>query len=301
MDEPELEITVMQDRAKTAAYTRSSGQDGQCIFYDTAFTEQLQAEHELNDLFGDSIENRDFQVYLQPKVWLDSGKIGGAEALTRWHHPHRGTIYPSDFIPLFEQNGKICRLDIYVFEEVCKILSCWIREGRSLFPISVNLSRQHFNVPDFLQPFKQIADRYAVPVGLIELEMTESVFFDDRRIEIVKQHIDEMHRVGFRCSLDDFGMGYSSLGLLAEFNVDAIKLDRRFFLHVDHTRSKAVVKSVVSLAEQIGSDIVAEGIETEEQIAFLKSVGCRMVQGYYYSKPLPIEEFERKWNPGRDV
>ena len=181
------------------------------------------------------------------------------------------------------------------------MLALWIREGKMLFPISVNLSRQHFNIPEFLRPFKRIADRYAVPASLIELELTESVFFDDQRIELVKQHIDEMHRLGFRCSLDDFGMGYSSLGLLAEFNVDAIKLDRRFFLHVDHTRSKAVVKSVINLAEQIGSHVVAEGIETEEQIEFLKSVGCRMVQGYYYSKPLPMADFERKWNPKKEV
>lgn len=184
-----------------------------------------------------------------------------------------------------------------MFEEVCKILARWRREGKTLFPVSVNLSRLHFAVPGFLSAFKHIADRYALPSGLIELELTESIFFDDRSIEQAKQHIREMHRMGFRCSLDDFGIGYSSLSLLSEIDVDTVKLDRRFFQHVDHPKTKAVVKCIVNLAEQIDSHVVAEGIETREQLEFLKQTGCRMAQGYYYSKPLPVPEFERDWNP----
>lgn len=193
------------------------------MFYDAAFTQRLQKERDLNALFEGSLENGDFQVYLQPKVWVENGSLGGAEALVRWNHPRRGMIYPSDFIPLFEKNGKICRLDFYVFEEVCRAIHRWARNGMRLFPVSVNLSRQHFDDPEVLLKFKDIADRYEIPAGLLELELTESIFFDDQRIENVKHQIRKMHRLGFRCSLDDFGAGYSSLGLLMEFDVDAVQ------------------------------------------------------------------------------
>ena len=295
VDNPTLEITVIQDRAKTANKSRNANQDGVCIFYNANFTQQLQKEHTLNDLFEISLQNRYFEVYLQPKVWLKNGKAGGAEALIRWNHPQRGLIAPGEFIDLFERNGKICRLDFYVFEEVCKTISSWIQAGHFPLPVSVNLSRQHFKNPDCLIQLKQIADQYHVPTSLLELELTESIFFDDKGIEQVKNQIGEMHRLGFRCSLDDFGAGYSSLGLLMEFDVDAIKLDRRFFLHVDRPKTKDVVKSIVDLAQKIDAQVVAEGIETEEQLRFLQEVGCELVQGYIYSKPLPIHSFEQDW------
>lgn len=295
VDDPALEVTVIQDRAKTACRNRMADQDGECVFYDAAFTQRLQKERDLNALFEGSLENGDFQVYLQPKVWVENGSLGGAEALVRWNHPQRGMIYPSDFISLFEKNGKICRLDFYVFEEVCRAIHRWARNGMRLFPVSVNLSRQHFDDPEVLLKFKDIADRYEIPAGLLELELTESIFFDDQRIENVKHQIRKMHRLGFRCSLDDFGAGYSSLGLLMEFDVDAVKLDRRFFLDVSREKTQVVVRSIVELAEKLGADIVAEGIETPEQLAFLKTVGCRLVQGYIFSKPLPLPEFEERW------
>lgn len=236
-----------------------------------------------------------FRFTCSPRCGWKTGSLGGAEALVRWNHPRRGMIYPSDFIPLFEKNGKICRLDFYVFEEVCRAIHRWARNGMRLFPVSVNLSRQHFDDPEVLLKFKDIADRYEIPAGLLELELTESIFFDDQRIENVKHQIRKMHRLGFRCSLDDFGAGYSSLGLLMEFDVDAVKLDRRFFLDVSREKTQVVVRSIVELAEKLGADIVAEGIETPEQLAFLKTVGCRLVQGYIFSKPLPLPEFEERW------
>lgn len=299
-EEIELEITVMQDRAKTACRNRTPYEDELCIFYSSEFTRQLQMEHELSDLFDNSIKNKDFQVYLQPKICLPTEKIGGAEALIRWVHPQRGMIYPSDFIPLFEKNGKICKLDFYVFEEVCKTLNGWMNKGMELFPVSVNLSRQHFKRPECLLPFQKIAQQYGIPRNIIELELTESIFFDDQGIESVKKQIDSMHEMGFLCSLDDFGAGYSSLGLLMEFEVDVIKLDRRFFLNVAKDKTKDVVASVIALAKKIGADIVAEGIETSEQLEFLRSVHCDMVQGYIFSKPQPIPDFEQWMHGWRD-
>lgn len=292
VEDPALDVRIIQDRAKTACRSRTSLEDGQCIFYDAVYTQKMQREYELNALFEDSLKHGDFRVFLQPKVWVESGTVGGAEALVRWFHPQLGTISPSDFIPIFEQNGKICRLDLFVFEQVCKTLRRWMQEGRAVFPISVNLSRQHFKNPDTLHQFQQIAQQYQIPTSLLELELTESIFFDDQGIEHVKEQIDEMHRMGFQCSLDDFGAGYSSLGLLMEFDVDSVKLDRRFFLDVTRPKTKDVVASITQLSKKIGAHTVAEGIETPEQLEFLRSTKGDMVQGYIYSKPLDIPEFE---------
>ncbi len=183
-------------------------------------------------------------------------------------------------------------MGLFIFEETCKILSRWIERGEELFPISVNLSRRHFEREDALSAFEEIARKYQIPQGLIELELTESIFFSDRKIEQMKRRIEEMHQFGFLCSLDDFGSGYSSLGLLMEFNVDVIKLDRRFFTNVSADKIKDVVESIIKLSRKIGAQTVAEGIETREQLELLNSVGCDMVQGFFFSKPLPADEFE---------
>ena len=201
-------------------------------------------------------------------------------------------ISPGDFIPLFEKNGNICRLDCYVFEEVCRTIDRWRREGRKLFPVSVNLSRQHFKRNDFLNQFADVAAKYRIPEGLLELELTESIFFDDNSIAMVRESINRMHELGFKCSLDDFGSGFSSLGLLKEFDVDTIKLDRRFFLDMSKPKAEDVVECLIDLAGRLKVKTVAEGIETQEQIDFLKQIHCDMVQGFFYSPPLRAEEFE---------
>ena len=201
-------------------------------------------------------------------------------------------ILPGDFIPLFEKNGKICELDLYVFKEVCKLLKRWIHEGRKLLPVSVNLSRQHFRTAETLKRFYDIAKEYGIPQGIIEFELTESIFFDNKQIKIVQESIRKMHQYGFLCSLDDFGSGFSSLGLLKEFDVDTIKLDRSFFINTSGTKAKEVIRCLIELAQSLDVQTVAEGIEKPEQLDYLRAVGCDMVQGYIYSRPLPIPEFE---------
>lgn len=287
--EPELEIAIIQDRARTACQLR---EEARCVFYSAEFTQRMKREKELDALFDKAIVNRDFRVFLQPKVYAANGKVGGAEALIRWIDPERGMIYPSDFIPLFERNGKIVKLDFYVFEEVCKLLHDWNAEGRACIPVSVNLSRVHFKTPDFLSALSAMKEQYQIPDGLIEFELTESIFFDEQQIELVKNAIVQMHSYGFLCSLDDFGVGFSSLGLLKEFAVDAIKLDRKFFGDIANSKSQIIIESFVRLAEKLGIHVVAEGIETPEQLTFLREIGCEMIQGYIYAKPLPMAEFE---------
>ena len=293
VEQPSMDIMLIQDRAKTACRTQRYQSQQTVTYYDSAITRQLQKEHELSDLFRNSIQNHDFQVYLQPKVCPYSGRIMGAEALVRWQHPKRGMIYPSEFIPLFERNGNICCLDNYMFEEVCALIARWIKNKQPVIPISVNLSRQHFKNPDLLPHLSEIARKYLVPDGVIELELTESVFFDDGRIEIVKGNIKTMHQLGFLCSLDDFGTGYSSLGLLKEFDIDTIKLDRKFAQDITNPKSQHILACIMELTKNLNIKTVAEGIETQEQLDCLKGLHCDLIQGYLYSKPLPIPEFEQ--------
>lgn len=293
VDDPSLEITLIQDRARAACQSRRLKSETGCAFYRAELTRQMQMEQELDTLFEESLKRGDFHVYLQPKVNLEDEIMGGAEALVRWIHPVRGNISPADFIPILEKNGKICSLDLYVFEEICRLQQRYLREGRRMVPISVNLSRKHFKNLNFLQEFSEIAAEHQIRPGMVEFELTESTFLDEQQITVVKNGILKMHERGFLCSLDDFGSGYSSLGLLRAFNVDTIKLDKRFFEDMENEKSRNVIACLIDLADRLKVQTVAEGIETEEQLEYLKEFGCGMVQGYIYSRPLPIPEFEQ--------
>ncbi len=290
IDDPELEVRTMQDRARSACI-RAQGKDV-CAFFGPAMLEQARKEALLNSIFAASLDRRDFQVYLQPKVRLSDGALCGAEALVRWVHPEYGIIHPSDFIPLFERSGHICALDLYVFEEVCRLLRAYMDEGKTLVPVSVNLSRTHIKNLNFLREFAELKRTYRIPAGLIEFELTESVMLNVEQISLIRKVIGEMHRDGFLCSLDDFGFGYSSLALLKEFEIDVIKLDKSFFDDMFRPKAKSVILGFIEIAHQLEIKVVAEGIETEDQLDCLRGLNCDAVQGYVFSKPLPVDEFE---------
>ena len=293
ISDPSQKIATILDHTRLAYSKAVEKETLSCIFYEKSFTEKLLKEQELNFLFEDSLRNLDFKLFLQPKIRLDDGTVGGAEALVRWMHPKKGLIFPSDFIPLFESNGKICQLDLYMFERVCNLMAQWQRDGRELFVVSVNLSRQHyFHQPDFLDKFYEIACKYNVPTNKLEFELTESIFFDIHQFAQVKESIQKMHQLGFLCSLDDFGAGYSSLGLLKEFDIDTIKFDRQFFLDISTKKSKDIINSLMDLSSKLGIHTVAEGIETQDQVMYLDKAKCDMIQGYYFSKPLSVPDFE---------
>lgn len=289
-DGTETDTAVILEHARIAAQYAVA--PDQCTFYSAELIDELKKEQELNALLDPSLKNGDFQVYLQPKIRLTDDRLCGAEALVRWVHPQRGMIYPSDFIPVFEKSDAICRLDLYVFEKVCALLQQWQAEGKPLLPISVNLSRMHFRNVDFLRQFAAIKQQYGVPDGLLELELTESIFFNEQQRELTKEIICQMHSFGFRSSLDDFGVGFSSLVLLQEFNVDTIKLDRAFFDDLEQEKAQKIISHLIALSKDLGIGVVAEGIETERQLAILRTLHCDMVQGYIFSKPLSIAEFE---------
>ena len=195
-----------------------------------------------------ALERGEFVAYFQPKQRLADGSIGGAEALVRWIDPARGLVPPDDFVPYFERNGFIINVDLCVFEQVCALLASWIEQGRQPVPISVNMSRAHLREQDFLTPYEQIRARYGVPASLIEFELTETLVFGDP--ETFMGVIDLLHARGYRCSLDDFGSGYSSLNVLKDVDIDTMKLDRAFFSAGDDAgqREWDVVESVVDLA-----------------------------------------------------
>ena len=289
------DLTTVLERVRAACEAQRKTGKGGCSFFTHRLRRQMEMEKEINALFELSIENGDFKVYLQPKVRLKDGKLGGAEALVRWMHPQRGLIPPGEFIPLLERSGRICKLDFYVFEQVCIMLNRWIKEGRELVCISVNLSRQHFTNPAFLDAYFDLMQKYEIPSGLIEFELTESIFLDDSQLTVVEKGIDRMHSEGNTCSIDDFGSGYSSMSLLKNIVADTIKLDRAFFTDADNPKADRIIKSMVTLGHNLELTIVAEGIEDKEQMLMLRELNCDMIQGYVFSPPLPIPAFEDWW------
>lgn len=290
----ETEITTIQDRARLLLKRKSNIKEGVCVFFDSEVERQIEKERELERLFESAIAAEEFQVYIQPQVNLKKRKITGAEALVRWQRPDVGIIPPNEFIPILESNGKIRILDQYVFEKVCKWLKKRKTEGKVLIPIAVNLSRMHFICGNFVDKFAAIADKYEVDKKLIEFELTETIFLNETDVGKVKEGIQSMHKYGFRCALDDFGTGFSSLIFLKEFEIDVLKMDRSFFTDLKSQAALDLIGSIAELAKKLDIASVAEGIETEEQIKLLKNLKCEVVQGYYFSKPLPIEQFE-KW------
>lgn len=284
------DLITIQDYANTARKSFNKSHQSDFSFYSDIERKRLISEKEISNLMEKALEDKDFFICLQPKIDIKSGKISGAESLVRWRNSEKGIIYPSDFIPLFEKSGFICKLDLYILEETCKLISKWIKEGKEVLRISVNVSRQYLNDKSFLEKYELICNKYDVPTYLIDLELTESIFLENPEAIDV---INDIHSKGFKCSIDDFGFGYSSLGILKDFKVDIIKLDRSFFVSRNNIdRGKVVIESIIELGKRLGMKVIAEGIEELEQVEFLKSIGCDYVQGYVFSKPLLISEFE---------
>lgn len=240
-----------------------------------------------------ALKNKEFQVYLQPKYSTSEEKLAAAEALVRWLHPEDGLIPPGKFIPIFEKNGFILELDDYMISEVARLQAKWKAEGKQLFPISVNVSRAHFTRDDLAEHIRDLIAQYDVPFDCIELELTESAFFDDK--EVLLGTLIKLKEYGFLISMDDFGAGYSSLNSLKELPLDVVKLDAEFFRGQDNFgKGKLIVEETINLAKRLDMRIVAEGIETREQVDFLAEQKCDLIQGYYFAKPLPVNEFEAR-------
>ena len=241
----------------------------------------------------DSLKNDEFLVYYQPKFNLYSNKVCGSEALVRWLHDGR-LISPGNFIPIFEDNGFIVDVDLYVYEQVCKKLRELIDAGYKVYPVSVNFSRAHLKNNSIIKRLDEVIQKYDIDPRLIHIEITESaVAIGD---SFAPTLLNEIHKLGLKLSMDDFGSGLSSLNSLRRLPFDILKLDKDFFQHdVITQRERIVISNIINLARELDMEIVAEGIETEEQAQFLRNIDCPVVQGFLFSKPIPCDEFVEKY------
>ncbi len=260
-------------------------------FYTAEMGKELEYEHKIINEMNQALEEEQFEIYLQPKYNLKTNKPEGAEALVRWNHPEEGMISPGLFIPIFERNGFIERLDYYVWEKVCALLHKWISEGMTPYPISVNLSRINIYNPRLVELICGLTAKYGIPNDLLQLELTESAYTDNQ--VMIQETLERLHDRGFTVLMDDFGSGYSSLNILKDLDVDILKIDMGFMTGGRRPgRGESIIASVVRMAKWLNIPVIAEGVEKEEQVKFLREIGCEYVQGFYFARPMPEKAYE---------
>lgn len=290
----ENNILAIIDRANIASKQIKHLHTSRFEYYDQSMYDKINREKMIENSMNTALANHEFIIYLQPKIELSSRKIVGAEALVRWIHPTQGLIAPGEFIPLFEENGFVVDLDYYVLEHVCQILTRWKQAGRELFTISVNLSRRHLQNLDTVETLCGIVSKHQVDPKYIEIELTESAF-DNCDIKDISALFDELHSYGFTVSVDDFGAGYSSLSLLKDLPIDVLKIDKSFFGEADDDKIEKMwmlLESVISLSRKLNIKTVSEGVETQQQVHLLLQLGCDLVQGFYFARPMPADRLE---------
>lgn len=287
-----MDVSEMYDRAYLAAKSCKGKFVQNIAYYDESMIEDMRQEQFVINAVNKAIEEEQFVVYLQPKINLITGKPYGAEALVRWMHPKRGMIAPAEFIPVYERNGIIGRLDQYMWRKVCALLRKWIDEGKEPDPISVNVSRVNIYNPHLVEILNKIIIEYRIPPQLLNLEITESAFMEDQ--SLVMRTVKRLHDLGFKIMMDDFGSGYSSLNVLKDMDVDYLKIDMKFLQEEKAFNGKGekVLTSVVRMAKWLQLPSIVEGVETEEQVDFLKCIGCEYAQGFYYAKPMSVVDYE---------
>lgn len=267
-------------------------------YFDDKLIEDQRWSETVTEMQQRALDNEEFIVYYQPKYDPRSNELRGAEALIRWQSPEHGFITPYRFIPIFEKNGFITEIDHYMLEHVARDQRRWLDQGYKCVPVSVNVSRAHFIESDLAEQIRDIVDKEGTPHRYIEIELTESAFFDDKNAMI--RTISKLKEYGFAVSMDDFGSGYSSLNSLKDMPLDVLKLDAEFFRGetAGTDRGEIVVSEAIKLAKSLNMRTVAEGVEIKEQVDFLADQGCDMIQGYYFAKPMPGTEFESKMKDG---
>ena len=287
-------VDRMGEFAQVAKNNIKGSSEGTISFFDDAARGRLLEEEEIEKSMNEALKNDEFQVYLQPKYMAKEEVISGAEALVRWQSSNGMPFSPGDFIPLFEKNGFITELDYYMLRKVCQLIRGWLDKGYNPLPISVNISRLHFANAHLAEIITDIVDSYEVPRNLIELELTESAFLQNKQMLI--DTVVRLREYGFLVSMDDFGAGYSSLNSLKDLPLDTVKLDGELFRLTDEVeRGLCVIRNTITMAKDLHMKVVAECIETREQVEFLCTVGCDVIQGYYFAKPMPAGEFEERY------
>lgn len=284
-----VDCEISLSRANEAKQMVKGSRDKKYAFYDELDFQKIINDKELENSFEMAIKNHEFEIWYQPKYSTHNPHIVGAEALIRWRKPDGTLIPPYRFIPMFEKNGMIAELDEYVFKTVCKQQKKWQNEGKELIPISVNISRASLFYSNVVDKYKQLLGIYHLPAKYVPLEITESATIENISI---KELINQFHDAGFPLLLDDFGSGYSSLATLNSMPFDTLKLDKSLIDYIGDSNGEKLIYYTVKLAKSLDMSITAEGVESQNQVDFLKELQCNDIQGYFYSKPLPLNDFQ---------
>ena len=293
IDDPAVKSRVAADRADMARESTKGNKRSRFVFFDNSMLQKIRREKRIEDIMEDSLALGEFIVYLQPKFGLgEDNRVVGAEALVRWLHDGK-LMPPGEFIPLFEKNGFVNKIDYYMFEEVCKLQNKYITMGYDPKVISVNMSRTHIHHPGFVDELAAICEKYGLDTKYIEIEITESAAYED--MDVLRDIFREIKSKGFHVSIDDFGTGYSSLNMLKDLPVDVLKIDRSFLTENadEHESASVIIGCVVELAAALSIRTICEGIETKEQAVLLTKLGCNMAQGFFFARPMPVQDYEK--------
>ena len=286
-------VRVMVDKANIAADTIKNDFDCCVAYYDGHLLEISIEQRRLLGEFEPALQKDEFAMYLQPQVNCD-GVAKGAEALVRWVHPSRGILTPYAFIDILENAGLIYKLDLYIWEKAAQKLAEWKEKGYGSYHISVNISTKDFYIIDIYETFTGLISKYDIPASKLHLEITETTLMTD--FEKNMNIIHKLQDAGFRVEIDDFGSGYSSLNMLKDISADVLKIDMGFLRESENeVKGQDILESIITLASKIGMDVITEGVETKKQLDMLTMMGCHEFQGYYFSKPVPVSEFEEKY------
>lgn len=287
----EIDYQALIDRALEAKKFAKDNDIHRLVIYDNKVHEQSVINQKIESKMEDALKNNEFEVYLQPCYELKTNNISSFEALVRWNTSD-GVLSPNDFIPLFEKNGFIVKMDFYVYDVVCQTLARWKNEGHPLKRISVNVSRCHINDKDFVTKLNALLKKYDIDKKYFGIEITESLFMENENDVI--SLVEVLSKEGYQIYMDDFGVAYSTLNLLSRVHVDVIKLDRGFIRNDFRSkRETIVIRNIIQMARELGINVLSEGIETQKQALELKDLNCDYAQGYYYQKPMPINEIEK--------
>lgn len=294
-DDRRLDPATAVSNANLARKVAKEMEEDCCVLFDMAMLEGIKREVEITSSISAAIAHDEFKVYYQPKMETNTLKIIGAEALIRWQRADGTFMYPDEFIPLVERSGQIVELDYFVYREVFRFIAERLKEDKTIVPISVNVSRAHLNKMGILSYVRSLFEKYQIPPNLVEFELTESIYIKNtaKALEL----IEGLHEMGTKVSMDDFGSGYSSLNLLSKLPIDIIKLDKVFLQDCDSKNNirendKIIISCVIDMARKLQITSLCEGVETLEQSDYLSEIGCEIQQGYYFSKPIPQDEFE---------
>lgn len=292
IDDPSVPADRLVDAARMAQRAIKGNYDSRIGYYDSAVKQTLLREQQIISSMAQALENREFIVYLQPQYNHRSGEVCGAEALVRWDSPQRGLISPGEFIPVFEANGFITRLDEYVWELVCSLQKQWLDQGHSILPVSINVSRADMLKGGIADKLSGLIQQYGLSPDKLRVEITESAYMDNPQ-QLISEIIRLTER-GFTVEMDDFGSGYSSLNMLKDVPFHVLKTDLKFLSPGGSEAHKScILDNIIRMAHEMGMSVVAEGVETREQADYLLSLDCDQMQGYYFSRPIPVAQYEQ--------